>query len=412
MTRKYTTPYSNILPPLSSAEKDSLKQRIADEGGVHDPALLTEDGELLDGHNRLEIAPKQVEFKVIKGSGDWSVAQRKAFVIRCNRGRRNLSGSQEQAIEGTSKKLARDLKGEGKTQKQIAGIFGVSQQRVSQWLGGNKENKGACNPYTNPPRLDCRVKVPSEMKPVIAARVAAGESQSQIAADFGITQPLVSQIATKEQKQAAKAEERKAAVKKLGGDLVGVHHGDFREVGKVVADGSVDFIFTDPPYDSDAVKLYGDLAEFAARVLKPGAWCLAYSGQAFLPEVLEVMSRHLEYGWTFGIGHSGGDIRFRKFKLHNGWKPIVGFYKPPLDVWWEWFTDFVSGGKEKDDHEWQQSEFEAMHYVESMAPDGGIICDPFCGSGTTCAAAKRLGRQWIAFDSDLAAVETARGRLA
>ena len=64
----------------------------------------------------------------------------------------------------------------------------------------------------------------------------------------------------------------------------------------------------------------------------------------------------LEYGWTFAILHKGGDLRFRKFKLWNGWKPVISFYKPPLKVTWDWFKDVTSGGKEKDEHEWQQAE--------------------------------------------------------
>ncbi|KKL23965.1 hypothetical protein LCGC14_2420110, partial [marine sediment metagenome] len=45
--------------------------------------------------------------------------------------------------------------------------------------------------------------------------------------------------------------------------------GDFREV-LALPKNSVDFIFTDPPYDEESIPLYGDLAKLGARVLKPG----------------------------------------------------------------------------------------------------------------------------------------------
>jgi site-specific DNA-methyltransferase (adenine-specific) len=47
-----------------------------------------------------------------------------------------------------------------------------------------------------------------------------------------------------------------------------------------------------------------------------------------------------------------------------------------------------------------------------MSSPDGFVCDPFAGSGTTLAAAKRLGRRWIGFEIDEAHVQTARGRLA
>lgn len=43
---------------------------------------------------------------------------------------------------------------------------------------------------------------------------------------------------------------------------------------------------------------------------------------------------------------------------------------------------------------------------------GDIVLDPFCGSGTTCAAAKTLGRRYIGIDGSLAYVENAKARLA
>lgn len=38
---------------------------------------------------------------------------------------------------------------------------------------------------------------------------------------------------------------------------------------------SVDLIFTDPPYEKKSLHLYGDLAQCAARWLKPGGLLMA-----------------------------------------------------------------------------------------------------------------------------------------
>jgi site-specific DNA-methyltransferase (adenine-specific) len=44
--------------------------------------------------------------------------------------------------------------------------------------------------------------------------------------------------------------------------------------------------------------------------------------------------------------------------------------------------------------------------------EGDLALDPFLGSGTTAAAAQRLGRQWLGIEKDMAYVQIAQKRLA
>ena len=188
--------------------------------------------------------------------------------------------------------------------------------------------------------------------------------------------------------------------------------GDFRTVGLHVPESSVDLIFTDPPYDEAASALFDDLAQFAARVLKPGGILLTYSGQLHLPQIYAAMGQHLQYMWTCAIGHGGGPTWFRKWHLLNQWKPILMYGKPPIKTWWlNSFADYVIGGKEKADHEWQQALGEALHYIQDVCPPGGVVCDPFLGSGTTLVAAKRLGMQYIGIEKDAATAARAKSRV-
>jgi len=54
-----------------------------------------------------------------------------------------------------------------------------------------------------------------------------------------------------------------------------------------------------------------------------------------------------------------------------------------------------------------------MEYLCKLTatPTGGIILDPFVGSGTTCIAAKNMGRDYIGIDKDAEYVKIAEARL-
>jgi len=73
--------------------------------------------------------------------------------------------------------------------------------------------------------------------------------------------------------------------------------------------------------------------------------------------------------------------------------------------------DALSSQREKDLHDWQQSESEASYWIERLCPPDGLVCDPFLGSGTTAAAATKLGRKWIGFEIDADTAKIASARL-
>lgn len=49
--------------------------------------------------------------------------------------------------------------------------------------------------------------------------------------------------------------------------------------------------------------------------------------------------------------------------------------------------------------------------VSLVTVEGQVVLDPFMGSGTTCLAAKRLGRHYIGIDADPTSVQMALERL-
>jgi len=53
----------------------------------------------------------------------------------------------------------------------------------------------------------------------------------------------------------------------------------------------------------------------------------------------------------------------------------------------------------------------AEFFIKSFCPPGGIVLDPFLGSGTTCAVAKKLGRRYIGVDIRQSQIELTQRRL-
>ena len=188
--------------------------------------------------------------------------------------------------------------------------------------------------------------------------------------------------------------------------------GDFREVMAEMETDSVDMVFTDPPYDRAAVPMYEDLARLSARVLRPGGSLLCYAGHYALPDLFALMTPHLKFWWPIALFYSGAARRLPGKFVFIEWKPVLWFVK-----------EFRAGERlvsdsfrcqqapEKALHEWEQGQAEAEYYIDTITEPGALVLDPFCGSGTTCAAALAKGRRSIGIEVDPERANVARGRL-
>ena len=214
----------------------------------------------------------------------------------------------------------------------------------------------------------------------------------------------------KEQQREQHTEQFKQSVAE--NDAVAVDHGDFSNV----LDGETadyDHIITDPPYDEDAVAEWENVAAIAAEVLKPGGLLVAYSGKYHLPDVCDALQSELEYFWQCVVVHEGGGARVWPRNIRTNYKPVLVFAKPPVEKLDGLGHDVIEGGgREKDDHEWQQATAEAADLIDQLTEPNDHILDPMCGSGTTGVAALEQNRRVHLIDRDADAVETARRRCA
>jgi len=84
----------------------------------------------------------------------------------------------------------------------------------------------------------------------------------------------------------------------------------------------------------------------------------------------------------------------------------------------DWLFPICSGGeREKDDdghkaHPTQKPEALLYRILLACTKPGDVVLDPFFGTGTTGAVAKRLGRRWIGIEREGKYVEVARRRIA
>jgi modification methylase len=84
----------------------------------------------------------------------------------------------------------------------------------------------------------------------------------------------------------------------------------------------------------------------------------------------------------------------------------------------DWLLPICSGGERLKDkagrkgHPTQKPEALLHRVILAATKPGDVVLDPFFGSGTTGAVAKRLGRRWIGIERDPAYIDLARKRIA
>jgi len=394
--------FQSQIPPLSAEERDQLKANIAAEG-CRD-ALVLWNGILLDGHNRLEICEEIGKpYKTISVK----LADRDAaleWIIRNQFGRRNLT---------TFARAELALKLKPFVEKKAKD----NQKRGGKTAGRGREKIKQVSPILEKPiHTDVEVaKAAGLNRNTIRAaefvsKHADEETKKKLRTDPNIKLHRVAKDLRETQQQEERQAKRNEAAKDTPLDSR-ILVGDFRNLADKIPDGSVSLIFTDPPYSRKAAEIFPELGDFAARKLAEGGSLICYVGHVQLRQAINDLSDHLRHWWTIACVHSGGSTVMREYGINACWKPVLWFVKGTRDNKADMVYDVMSGGKEKDHHDWQQASAEAQYWIDHLCPKNGIVLDPFLGGGTTAIAAKLLGRKWIGIEIDKDAAAIASKRL-
>lgn len=228
-----------------------------------------------------------------------------------------------------------------------------------------------------------------------------------------------------------------------------------------LADGSVDLVIADPPYGlgkdygNDSDKLSGDAylawserwIDAVVRKLSRNGSMYMFCTWQYAPELFVMLKQRLtmvnEIIWDRRVPSMGGSTRkfssvhdnigffaasreyyfdvdavripydaetkkARSRKRFEGKKWLEVGYNPK-DVW------SVSRLHRQDPERAEHPTQKPLELVERMilasCPPGGLVLDPFLGSGTTAAACARLGRRFAGFEINADYCRVARERV-
>jgi DNA modification methylase len=190
-----------------------------------------------------------------------------------------------------------------------------------------------------------------------------------------------------------------------------VVEGDCLELMKAISDSGVDAVITDPPYGTKVTSW--DESIDAAVVGKCLSLARGYSvffyGNTRLWHLLGLIKQNEHDAWV-GVWHKSNSMGFERHFAPQ-WTPIVVAYKNRAIKFWGQDFYHCPITLQNVKHPTPKQVPVVGWCVERATKEGETVIDPFCGSGTTLVAAKKLGRHFLGFEISREYCEVARDRL-
>lgn len=225
-------------------------------------------------------------------------------------------------------------------------------------------------------------------------------------------------------------------------ELNEIYYGDAYELIKQIDDKSIDLIITDPPYDIQSIRGAGIMTtrnkgtfskEIAENGLDKGM------DYAILDEFVRVLKKINVYIWC----NKSMILPLLKYFVEEkkcNYEMIIWAKENPIPFcgthylidkeyclyFWEQGalidipferarTVYLTKNNIEDKKNFKHPTIKNIKIIENLVANssqaGDVILDPFVGSGTTCVAAKRLGRKYIGFEINEKYYKIAKDRL-
>jgi adenine-specific DNA-methyltransferase len=209
-------------------------------------------------------------------------------------------------------------------------------------------------------------------------------------------------------------------------DDITIYQGNCLEVMPLLPSGSIDLVLTDPPYlvgyegrwDSDRSQIVGDRdpswlePAFANiwRLLRNNSFCISFYGWPHVDLFLGLWKKigfrpvsHLAFVKShWGLGRFTRGRHETAFLLAKGRPP-----KPCKAI-----PDVIQWQRDRVKYHPNQKPIAALEpLIHTFCPAGGMVLDPFMGSGSTLLAAKQTGFKAIGIEISSQHCATAGRRL-